>query len=561
VPRPRRGARLTLAGQVLALQLAVLLVVVAAGTVVSLRQADAEFRADRADRLQAAAEGLAGVAAVQDALAVGPLDRSALLFYVRTRAAFVDADDAYLTDLDGRVLLATDPTRQGERLTLGPGAATRAGTGDLDDVDGRALAAWVPVYGGGAPGPDARAPHPVGVVVVTDPYPPLGERVSRAGVDLLVVLGGGLALAVAGSWLLARMVKRRTRGLEPAQIAALADHREALLRSIREGVVAVSDDGRVTLMSDSARELLGLDDDPARDLAGRRLDDLRLDPAVRGLLHGTDDVHDAVLVADGRVLVLNRRRVVHGGRPSGTVTTLRDRTELLALQSELHARESVTETLRAQTHEFSNQLHTIAGLIELDEYEEVGRFVERLTRRRADLSERVTARVADPAVAALLVAKASLAAERRVDLALVPDSALPRLAPDLSADVGTVLGNLVDNAVDAAAPGGSGHVRVRLAVAGPDVVVEVADDGPGVPREQAEAIFRRGWSTKPRDAAGRGVGLALVQVLAERRGGGVAVHNDPDLGGAVFTARVPLGAAPQVPAGAAAGRIDEGERA
>ncbi|WP_201308969.1 sensor histidine kinase [Puerhibacterium puerhi] len=555
----------------LALQLAVLLVVVAAGTVVSVRQADAEFRADRADRLQAAAEGLAGVAPVQDALAAGPLDRAALGFYVRTRAAFVDADDAYLTDLDGRVLLATDPTRQGERLALGPGAATRAGTGDLADVDGRVLAAWVPVYGGGEPGPDARAPRPVGVVVVTDPYPPLGERVSRAGADLLVVLGGGLAVAVAGSWLLARMVKRRTRGLEPAQIAALADHREALLGSIREGVVAVSDDGRVTLMSDSARELLGLPVDPARDHAGSRpdglrLDDLGLDPAVRGLLHGTDDVHDAVLVTDGRVLVLNRRRVVHGGRPSGTVTTLRDRTELLALQSELHARESVTETLRAQTHEFSNQLHTIAGLIELDEYAEVGRFVQRLTRRRADLSDRVTARVADPAVAALLVAKASLAAERRVDLALVPDSALPRLAPDLSADVGTVLGNLVDNAVDAAAPGGSGRVRVRLAVVDGDVVVEVADDGPGVPREQAEAIFRRGWSTKPRGAAGRGVGLALVQVLAERRGGSVAVHNDPDLGGAVFTVRVPLEAVPGVPAavpGAAEadGIDEEGRRA
>jgi two-component system CitB family sensor kinase len=562
VRRPTR--HLTLGGQVLALQLAVLLVVVAAAAVVFLGQADAEFRDDRADRLEVAAEGLAGIPAVQATLAQEAPDTLALVFYLQTRAAFVDARNAYLTDLDGRILVATDPTRTGERVGLPDDAATRAGSGDIADVAGRSIAAWVPVYSGSEPAPEPSAPRPVAVVVLADPYPPLTERLSSAYGDVLVVLGIGTALAAAGSWLLARLVKRRTRGLEPAQIAALADHREGVLRSIREGVVVVGDDGRVSLVSDSAHELLGLHAD-APDVAGRRLEDLGLDPAVLELLHGTDEVHDAVLVAGDTVLVLNRRRVLHDGRPAGTVTTLRDRTELLALQSELHARESVTETLRAQTHEFSNQLHTVSGLIELGDYDEVARFVHRLTRRRAALSDVVTARVADPAVAALLIAKATLADERHVELVVDPGSSLPRLDPDLSADVGTVLGNLVDNAVDAAStaaaarsagsaggpaagPGGggqahSGWVRVRLAVVGlrQDVVVEVADSGPGVALEQVDVIFRRGWSTKPAGSAGRGVGLALVHVLTQRRGGGVTVRDDDVLGGAVFTARLPQG--------------------
>ena len=551
--RRARGTRrhLTLGGQVLALQLAVLLVVVAAAAVVFLGQADAAFRDDRADRLEVAAEGLAGIPAVQGALAQEAPDARALAFYLQSRAAYVDATNAYVTDLDGRIVVATDPTRAGELLALPADAGTVAGSGDVDDVDGRSIAAWVPVYGG-------ETPHPVAVVALADPYPPLTERLSDAGGDVLVVLGIGTALAAAGSWLLARLVKRRTRGLEPAQIAALADHREGVLRSIREGVVVVGDDGAVSLMSDSARELLGIPAG-APDPTGRRLEDLGLDAAVLDLLRGTDEVHDAVLVAGDTVLVLNRRRVLHDGRPAGTVTTLRDRTELLALQSELHARESVTETLRAQTHEFSNQLHTVSGLIELGEYDEVGRFVERLTRRRADLSDVVTTRVADPAVAALLIAKATLADERHVELVVDPGSALPRLDPDLSADVGTVLGNLVDNAVDAAtwAAGPDAHgvtapamVRVRLALDGPahDVLVEVADTGPGVPPEQADAIFRRGWSTKPHGATGRGVGLALVHVLAQRRGGHVTVHNGGardgdengrDGSGAVFIARLP----------------------
>ncbi|WP_430594673.1 ATP-binding protein [Isoptericola sp. QY 916] len=570
--RRSRGTRrhLTLGGQVLALQLAVLLVVVAAAAVVFLGQADAAFRDDRADRLEVAAEGLAGIPAVQATLAADAPDTQALAFYLQSRAAYVDARNAYLTDPEGRILVATDPTRRGERLDLPDDAAARAGSGDVDDVAGRSIAAWVPVYGGSDPVPQPRAPEPVAVVVLADPYPPLTERLSDAGGDVLVVLGIGTALAAAGSWLLARLVKRRTRGLEPAQIAALADHREGVLRSIREGVVVVGDDGRVSLMSDSARELLGLvgpvgGAGDAPDPTGRRLEDLGLDPAVLDLLQGTDEVHDAVLVAGDTVLVLNRRRVLHDSRPAGTVTTLRDRTELLALQSELHARESVTETLRAQTHEFSNQLHTVSGLIELGEYDEVGRFVERLTRRRADLSDVVTTRVADPAVAALLIAKATLADERHVELVVDPGSALPRLDPDLSADVGTVLGNLVDNAVDAAAwaAGPDAHgvtapamVRVRLALDGPahDVLVEVADTGPGVPPEQADAIFRRGWSTKPHGATGRGVGLALVHVLVQRRGGRVTVHNGDapaGEGGAVFIARLPR-------AVAGTGRTDQG---
>ncbi|HEY0891010.1 MAG TPA: ATP-binding protein [Nocardioides sp.] len=534
-----RRRHLSLAGQFLVLQLAVLLVVLVVTSVVSLRQSDADFRDSREDRLRAAAESLAGIPAVRDGL----LERSgmaALSFYLQTRRADVGASDAYLTDLDGRVLVATDPTRVGETLPLG-GPAERAWSGDIDDVGGRAIAAQVPVYAGGDAAPATRtAPAPVGVVAVTEDYPPLTERLAHVRADVVAVLGSGLALGLLGSWLLARLIKRRTRGLEPAEIAALADHREGLLRSIREGVVAVGTDGRISLMSDSARELLGLAEDPT----GRRLDDLPVGSDVRELLRGPDEVRDAVLVAGARVLVLNRNRVLHDGRPAGTVTTLRDRTELLTLQSELNARESITDTLRAQTHEFSNHLHTISGLIQLQEYDEVARFVDGLTRRRAALSDFVTARVGDPAVAALLIAKGSVAAERRVALDLDEDSALPRLDADLAADVGTVVGNLVDNAVDAAYAGATRPARVLvhvgLAEPGPDVVIRVADTGAGVAPERVAELFRRGYSTKPGGPSGRGVGLALVRVLAEGRGGSVTVHNDEALGGAVFTVRLPV---------------------
>jgi sensor histidine kinase regulating citrate/malate metabolism len=236
-------------------------------------------------------------------------------------------------------------------------------------------------------------------------------------------------------------------------------------------------------------------------------------------------------------VVLNRNRVVNDGRQVGTVTTLRDRTELMAMQSELNARESITETLRAQTHEFNNQLHTISGLVQLEEYDEVSRLIGALTRRRAEINEAVTKQVQDPAVAALLVAKVSLAAERGVEIVLDDAEPLPRLDPELSADVSTVLGNLVDNAVDATVAAGGARIDVRVAPVGNAVEVRVADTGGGVSEEAAREVFRRGYTTKPEEAGGRGVGLALVQVVCERRGGRVTVHNDA---GAVFTAVLPV---------------------
>jgi two-component system, CitB family, sensor kinase len=523
--------RPTLAGQFLALQATVLLIALAVASVVALRQGEADFRDERGAPLRAGAQDLANLAVVRAQVTTRPVPAS-LSAYAQQIQDRADATSVRVADLEGRVLFGSAPGDAGGRIPIrtATGDRGRTWTGDLD-VDGEhSIAVQVPVFA-----PDQRnlPPRLVGIVMVADTYPSVADRARELLPDLVTFLGIGLGLGLLGAWLLARLIKRRTRGLEPDEIAALADQREALLHSIREGVVAVATDGTVTVLSDSARELVGLPE----SAIGRRIDELDLDSALREALVGDDEVQDRVLVLGGRVVVLNRNRVLDRGRQVGTVTTLRDRTELMAMQSELTARESVTETLRAQTHEFNNQLHTISGLVQLEEYDEVSRLIGALTRRRAEINEAVTKQVQDPAVAALLVAKVSLAAERGVEIALAGADPLPRLDPELSADVGTVLGNLVDNAVDATVAANGTRIDVRVAMEDGGVVVRVADSGAGVPEGVAREVFRRGFTTKPGDASGRGVGLALVQVVCERRGGGVSVHNDA---GAVFTAALPV---------------------
>jgi sensor histidine kinase regulating citrate/malate metabolism len=231
-------------------------------------------------------------------------------------------------------------------------------------------------------------------------------------------------------------------------------------------------------------------------------------------------------------------RVSRDGRHLGTVTTLRDRTALANLERELGSFRSTTQLLRAQTHEFANQLHTISGLIQLGEYDEVVRYVDAVTERRHSLDVLVNSRVRDPAVAALLMAKASLASERRADLRVTEETSLDRLETEDSADVATVVGNLVDNAIDAVSglpPGQWVGVGIRQDAS--SVEITVTDSGPGVPPEVAQEVFAHGFTTKAATSGDRGIGLALTRLVCQRRGGEVQLGRSEG-GGAMFVARL-----------------------
>ncbi|MDW8810711.1 ATP-binding protein, partial [Streptomyces scabiei] len=253
------------------------------------------------------------------------------------------------------------------------------------------------------------------------------------------------------------------------------------------------------------------------------------------------DRRDEVVVRRGRVLVMNRMTVTKDGRHLGSVTTLRDRTELARLEREIGSFRSSAELLRAQAHEFANQLHTISGLIQIGEQDEVVHYIRALSRHRHSLDVILSRRVRDTAVAALLTAKTSLAAERRVTLRISESTALDRLAPEDAADVATVVGNLVDNAVDAAATttvpdGHEAWVEVELRQDASSVEIVVRDSGPGVAPELAREVFSHGFTTKAAREGERGIGLALTRLVCERHGGEISVTNTPD--GAMFTARM-----------------------
>lgn len=440
------------------------------------------------------------------------------------------------TEIDYLTVMDTDRTRYTHRNTWQIGRAFVGTTAPA--LRGET---FTEVYDGTL-GPSVRA-----VVPVTDADGRVVGMVS-AGVTLdrlwdsivprLIAVGVGTLLAFAtgavAAAILARRLDRITESKGPDELAHLFAAHEAVLHSVEEGMLLV-EDGSVVLANDEALRLL----DVADLAAPFAVADPRLSPAARDVLTGTPE--GPVRVGD-RVLLVSRDTAAAAGRNVGEVVSLRDRTELQRVTGELSSVRTISEALRAQTHEFSNRLHTIATLIELGRSDEALRFVASERDLGQRLTDRVVQAIEEPVIAALVLGKAAQARERAVEMHFET-----HLAPGTHwlepVDVVTVLGNLIDNATDAAAAraldGAAEEAWVEVYLANGDdgsLVFQVSDSGTGIARDDVEHIFDQGWSTKDAAAGGRGYGLALVRQVVESLGGDIEVSQGSGTSaGAVFT--------------------------
>ncbi|MDL9980557.1 sensor histidine kinase [Microbacterium sp. ASV49] len=364
-------------------------------------------------------------------------------------------------------------------------------------------------------------------------------RLPQYGVWFALALGVGAIAA----WLLARRMKRRTFGLELDEIAQLLQEREATLHGIREGVVGIGPDGRISVINDEAQRLLHVP-----PVTGRRLEDVIPEGPLRDALTDPTSGKDEIVLTDDRWLVVNRMPVILSGASHGVVVTLRDRTDIEGLTRELDGARSLTDSLRAQQHEFSNRMHALAGLLELDRPDEALQYLTELRGLSADLDQTLRTRIRSPHIVGLLLGKSAEASERGIELVIDPDTAIGE-APDRLRVLTTVIGNLVDNAFDALT-GAPAPRRVTVsAIESPEeIVVTVSDNGPGVPPGEIAHIFHDGYTTKRGSLVRHsGLGLALVHDAVSKVGGTVTVTNEE---GAVFRVVIPRdGAAAATTAG------------
>ncbi|WP_328625941.1 sensor histidine kinase [Streptomyces sp. NBC_00353] len=528
-PTPRRPRRLgwpqRVFSQVLLIQLAIATGVTVLATGLFLAPLSAQLDDEAMHRALAIAQSTAAQPQITESLLAttpapdGPVQSAAERIRRSTGAEYV-----VVMDRRGVRWSHTDADRIGKVVSTDPSEAL---AGDqVMEIDsgtlGRSARGKVPLRD--------ESGHIVGAVSVGIAYDSVRARLLAAIPGLLAYAGGALAVGALASYLISRRIQRQTQDLAFSDISALLAEREAMLHSIREGVVALDRTGRIRLLNDEAQRLLGL----GPDAAGRPLDEVLGRGRTADVLAGRVVGDDLLTVRGNRVLLANRMPTDDGG----AVATLRDRTELEHLGRELDSTRGLIDALRAQDHEHANRLHTLLGLLELEMHEDAMEFVTEVVGGHRATAEQVTEKVHDPLLAALLVGKATVAAERGVSLRMAPGTLLPDRLVD-SRGLVTAVGNLVDNALDAAAGSDGAVIEVGLRTDGRTVVLQVRDSGNGVPPEQRESIFTEGWSTKELPAHGkRGLGLALVRRLAERQGGSATVGSAPG-GGAEFTVVLP----------------------
>jgi two-component system CitB family sensor kinase len=517
------GSRLreaSVARQVLALQVGVVLVLVVASLSLAVYDARRDTRDDATERALAVAQAVADAPTVREVFASA--DPCATLQpYAEQVRRDADVDFVVVMELDRTRCTHPNPDNIGKPFIGDLGRApqgepfTQQFTGTL----GPSMRAVVPVRNGD----EVVALVSVGITIAAI------DRQLRD--DLALILLSALAVllvGLGGAWLVSRRLRRQTHGLGEREITRMYEYYTAVLHAVREGLLLLDSLGRVQLVNDEARRLLGLPD----DVIGRPLDELGLAPALVAAARGRQASPDDIYLAGDRALVVSSAPATWEGREVGAVVTLRDRTELRSVTGELDVVRGLTETLRAQNHESANRLHTVVSLIEMGRPDEAVAFATEELQLAQLLTDRVVAAVGDPVVAALLLGKSSEAAERGIELdidgELEPDEDLP------SRDLVTVLGNLVDNAFDAVASAEERRVKVHLSGEDGRTRIVVEDSGAGLTAGDAEHALTRGWTTKASGEAGRGVGLALVAQVAQRLGGAVTVGRS-GLGGAQFT--------------------------
>ncbi|MFC9559224.1 ATP-binding protein [Agromyces sp. NPDC056965] len=521
---------MTLGMQLLLLQIVIVLTTVVGTGVAAVWMQEQQLRDAYEDRMVAVAQSVAGLPVITEAF--DDLDPAATIQPVAevVRRA---SDVTYIVvanDLGIRYS-HPNPDRIGEKVSTDP-AIPLSGQVYVGTQTGTLGESWrvkVPIFAA-----DGEVMGQVSVGILESEL-----RADFAGglTMLLVALVAAAVIGVVGSAWIGRVIRRRIYGLEPDEIRALLETREAMLHGIREGLVAVDDNGRIVLMNDAAARLLDIDEPAA--VLGAQVDAV-LDRELAAFIASGEDRETLVLSGE-RVLLVHGDRVGVDGREIGSIAILRDRTELETVLRELEGAQGLAEGLRAQSHEFANKLHVVSGLLELGHVEAAIAFIERVGSGGALSTLDEHDGIGDVETAALVLAKRSRSQELGIELRLDPESHLDAAGDDAPrTELLTVVGNLLDNAIEACVLGGRVTLSIRDDLEPATVVVRVDDDGPGVPEDRRAAIFEPDVSEKSAapGKARRGIGLTIVTRIADRLGGSAAVTASPT-GGARFTVRLP----------------------
>nr|MDQ3368681.1 ATP-binding protein [Myxococcota bacterium] len=374
------------------------------------------------------------------------------------------------------------------------------------------------------------------VPMAVRPWEQAGADLGRTlGIHLAALIGVGALAFIFGDQLQKGVETLATTRKAAADLFTL--HQD-IVRSLASGLITIAPDGTVLTANAASCDILGI---PVGQLTGRSIEEgmpglSAMLAASKGELRRADLVIDDELAVGVTVSPLRdvRDQVI------GRIINFSDLTELRRL--ELHIRRAerlatVGHLAAGIAHEIRNPLAAISGSIELlrsmpqaSEDDRalmtiVNREVQRLNVLIGDLLDYANPRPNQPVDFDLGILVRETLQVARADQAFADIEPIEEIEPPLAvsadpAKIRQVVWNLLRNAADAAAAGGK-HVRVG-ARAGEhdDVLITVADDGPGIPADQLGRIFDPFFTTKRK---GTGLGLATCHSIIAEHGGRIDV--------------------------------------
>ncbi|WP_163539161.1 sensor histidine kinase [Gracilibacillus sp. YIM 98692] len=344
---------------------------------------------------------------------------------------------------------------------------------------------------------------------------------------------GVLGLGIIGGVFLTRSIRNDILGLEPHEIVSLYRERKAVLRSVKEGIIAIDSDGIITILNNSARKMLGL----TEDVKFKHINDVLPNTKMFKVLHeGKADTDDEMILRD-RVVIVNRTPIYENKEVVGVVASFRDKTEIQQMLDALSEVKSYSEDLRAQTHEYTNKLYVISGLLQLGNYQEAIDLIQEEYEQHQHQTKTLFKYIEDQTAQAILLGKIGKASEKKVELVIDENSSLSQLPKHINTSkMITILGNLLDNAIEAVNDGDSKKVNFFATDIGNDIIFEVSDEGYGIPSDLQSQIFKKSFSTKGTDD--RGYGLSIVEEVVDELRGNIEIQSEEGEG-TVFTVYLP----------------------
>ncbi|EEG76860.1 ATP-binding protein [Dethiobacter alkaliphilus] len=386
----------------------------------------------------------------------------------------------------------------------------------------------------GIMGPSVRAFVPirvdegtrqVGVVVVGILTPTVTGLLSDIRTTFYFSLLFALIVGLAGSIYLADNIKRTMHNMEPAEMARLMEERVSVFHAIGEGIIAIDREMNITVINEEARRILHLDG----EYIGRPVLEAIPDSHLRRTVETGTSEYNQERSINGTAILVSRIPIVVNGEIVGAVATFKDKSELHTLAEELTGVKKFIEALRVQNHEHANKLHTIAGLIQLKQYDEAIDYIFEVTAEQEELTLFLTKNIKDYSVAGLIFGKYSRAKELRIEMSIDPQTHLNELPAGLDSSTAVIIiGNLLENAMDAVSglPQEKRKIEILVRNLPEHFLIRVKDLGVGIAPEHLSEIFKPGFSTKAKE--NRGVGLSLVYQQVMNAGGEIRVESEQD---------------------------------